>query len=67
MIKITCDLCGKDVDTTTDYEIEIPRVVGYYAMSYGVKVCAFDRVELSQTHLCKKCGNALAQKFPAIK
>lgn len=66
MIKTICDVCGKTIDSEPIFEMQIPRVVTYYAMSHGVKIMAFDKIETCQTHMCNDCGCKLARTLPTI-
>lgn len=59
MIKIICDLCGKENDGSFR-EYVLPTLKDYFATCNGIKLAKFQHLEDSQVHLCRCCSERIA-------
>lgn len=63
MTKTICDICGKDAVYGKDGAYEeyvLPVVNEYYIINRGVKITAYEKLEVCNYNLCDKCKATLA-------
>lgn len=70
MIQYTCDMCKSEIKSGDTVHIikDFPRRVQYWAtLSNNVKIRAFTRYEMAETHLCDSCFHKLADALAVVE
>ena len=70
MIQYKCDMCEQEIKVNDTVHVikDFPRRVQYWITARNnVKIAAYTKYEMAETHLCDDCFRKLANAFAIVE